>query len=217
MVTKVATDGTITFTGTITSLADTDYLFNAADITIADKLAQGLDAYNPETPSSSFNGVNQQTSELQYAGSRYDGSDDAIETVLGTAIARHLGQGGKKVDVIFMNPVDVDRLSISKVGQQYLPATVESDKRYNLKIEGFKVGGAVVVEDGDCPVNVARGVANGAFKWKTCGPCPMIDKLDGLTIRALSNAHAYEMQAWIYHNFVSSTPRGLLRVKLAAG
>lgn len=218
VVTKVSDDGVVTYSGTITSLGATDYIYNAADVSALANIAQGLEAWNPLTPSSSFNGVDQTTAVVQLAGTRYNASTngDPIETCIGTALAYHSAQSDKEVDAVFMNPIDVDRLSRAKSGQM-VTAQVSSNEKYGLTIEGFRVGGAVVIPDGDCPIGVARGVSKDSFKWMTCGNAPMIDKADGLEILRADNGDFFDLQAKAYHNFASQSPSGLSRITLPTG
>jgi len=218
VVTKVSDEGVVTYTGTITSLAATDYLFNAADVSSSSGVPQGLDAYNPTTPSSSMNGVDQTTAVVQYAGTRYNAqtAGDQIDTCLGTALAYHQAQSDRDIDVIFMNPIDVDRLSRAKAGN-LVSRQVGSNEKYDLVIEGFSVAGATVIPDGDCPRGEARGVAKGSFVWMTCGNVPNIDKADGLSFTRAENADAFDIRAKAYHNFVARAPNGLCKIILPVG
>ena len=213
--------GIVTYTGTITSLAATDYVFPATDVA-SSVLAQGLDAYNPETPTT-LNGIDQTANTLRYSGVRFDCNASAtrsgypIEVGIPAALARHrtMAKGAGGVDAIFMNPIDIDRLSQAKVGTTpYKMGANDAYKSFELSIEGFMVNGTPVVSDPFAPEGIARGIKKGSMTWHTAGQVPKVDNRDGNTTRASGTADELDTQFFLYHNFCSQAPVGLLRIKL---
>lgn len=225
VVTAVDDDqGIITYTGSVTPSVN-DYIFPANDVSSGAAVAQGLEYYNGLTLGSSVNGVNQQTAKsFQVAGMRFNCNATATRRGftmvdgINRAIALHTNaaKGGASIDVIFMNPVDVDRLQASRNGG-LIVAKTDADaayKKYNLSIEGFQFGGKVVIPDPFCPEGVARGLAKDAFVWLTCGNTAQLDNRDGLTWRQSSTGDKYQCNFFTYHNFVLQRPAGALRIQL---
>jgi hypothetical protein len=225
-VTKVdKSTGVITYSGTVTSLAVGDYIFPATDISTASSLHQGLEYYNPASPTNTnANGLDQTVDTLQNAGMQFDCNASAtrrgfpIETGIGRAIALHrtMTKFAVKLDALFMNPLDVDRLRQSKIGG--LVATKiganEAYKKYELSIEAFEYLGIKIIEDPFVAEGVARGIKKGAFCWFTAGNMPEMDSRDGLILRLASVGDNFDFQCVGYGNFGPRQPSGLLRIKL---
>lgn len=139
----------------------------------------GLAGWCPETPSSSFLGVNQTLNRVSNAGVYVDVSSYAIRPGLLRAAAvmkGQLGQGMSKAP-FFMNPADVMEI-VSSVEAVKVVET-ELKTKYNVGLDVIEVLGCKIIEDRHCPVGRAFVIPQDAFTLGTAGDCPHLDEQDG--------------------------------------
>lgn len=201
--------GTITYSGTITSIAADDYIFIDGDEGAA---SAGLGAWCPASaPSStSFFGVDRSSNVVRLGGIRFDASALDMSEVLIRANAR-ARRSALKPDYFFANPVDVADFEVAKEGSKF----VTSAREYSFGIDGISAYGVKVIPDPDCPVGTMFALDMSAFGWASMGECPRLFNADGLDfIRTGAGVDFYEGQIVARHNFYSDAPGKLMRITL---
>lgn len=201
--------GTITYTGTITSLAVNDYLFISGDEGLC---GAGLSSWCPASAPSatSFFGVDRSVQTTRLGGVRFDASSLAMEEVPIRAMAR-ARRSSIKVDYAFINPTDLADFEVAKEGAKF----VTSSKEYSFGIEGISAYGIKFIPDPNCQVGTMWMLEMGAFGWATMGDAPRVFDGDGLEIiRSGSGTDFYEGQLVARHNWWSDAPGKIMRVTL---
>jgi hypothetical protein len=201
--------GAITYTGTITSLAVGDYLFQ----TTADQnaAAAGLAAWVPASApgATTFFGVDRSTSPTRLGGIRFDGSTYAAEEVFIKARARCM-RSNCRPDYWFINPTDLANFQTALSGQK----SIVNSEEYDMGFETVSAYGVKFMEDPDCPRGVAWGVTMDAFGWATMGDAPRVINEDGLELLRAAATDSYELRVVARHNFWSDAPGLICRVTL---
>jgi hypothetical protein len=219
-VTIVAVDlsaGTLTGNGawsTITSIGVNWFLYAEGDLNLA---ASGLESWNPATAPTStlFNGVDRSVAPDFLGGMRYDGvaSGDSLESVFISSDALTGLQVGNPFhdSEIYINPISMGSLRISKEGQRF----VDSDNEYGIGVKKFRTtSGHVLVEDRDAPVGVARMIGKGGFFFCTVGDGPSLAAdQGGGTMRYQDTTDTYTGAIPFDYNFASN-PAALARIAL---
>jgi hypothetical protein len=201
--------GTITYTGTITSLAVGDYLFQTADD--MNTAAAGLAAWCPSSAptSTTFFGVNRSSQPTRLGGIRFDGSTFAAEEVFIKARSRCM-RAGFQPDYWFMNPSDMANFATALSGQKQ----IVNSNEYDMGFDVVTAYGVKIVEDADCPKGTAWGVSMDNFGWATMGDAPRVINEDGLELLRASDSDSYELRVVSRHNFWCDAPGRLIRVTL---
>lgn len=207
--TGVLTFGT-SLTTKISGITTDDYIFVQGDFGAA---AAGLQSWVPSSAPSAttFFGVDRSAEPERLGGIRYDGSGDTQETVYINARAR-AKRTKAKIKYIYTNPINTARLEVAKEGSKF----ITSDNEYKIGYEGFRYGNVEIMEDNDCPVNVAFGIDPTAWFWCTNGNAPSLQDADGVEFLRLGAAtgDTFEIQGVIDHNFGSTAPGKLQRITL---
>lgn len=200
--------GKITYTGTITSLAVSDYLFVDGDEGGA---AAGLSAWCPSSApgATAFFGVDRSSNVTRLGGIRFDASSYTMEEVPIRAKAR-AARSRLNPDYVFLNPTDLADFEVAKEGSKF----VTSSKEYSFGIEGVSAYGLKFIGDPDCPPGTMWMLDMSAFGWATMGDAPKVFDADGLKILRVSSADAYNGHIVARHNFYSDAPGKLMRVTL---
>lgn len=207
VVTNIDEDtATITYSGTITSLAVSDYLFIAGDEGLA---ASGLDAWVPSAApgATAFFGVDRTTS-TRLSGIRFPGGTYATEEVFIRARAR-AARTSCRPDYYFMNPKDLANFEVALSGQRETGTNT-----YDMGFEYVRAYGVKIVEDPDCQVGVAWGITMDAWGWATLGDAPRVINNDSLELLRSATADSYEMRVVARHNFYSDAPGLIMRIAL---
>jgi len=206
--------GASNWTTAIASIGVGDYLFAEGDFGIA---PAGLDAWNPSSApgATAFYNVDRSAAPDFLGGMRYDGATlgDSMETVFINAQAQMDLQSGNpfKEAEIYMNPVSMGTLRISKEGSRW----IDDKNEYGIGIKKFMTpSGHTIVEDRDCPAGIARVVGKGCFKHFTNGKQPNLAENDGVEMRYDDRTDKYTGTVVIDHNFGSPKPQGLMRIIL---
>lgn len=198
---------------TITGIAANDYLFQAGDFGVA---AAGLGSWVPSSApgATTFFGVDRSADPERLGGIRFDGSNETQETVYIKAKAR-LKRTKAQVKYIYTNPINTSNLEVSKEGSKF----IDSDNEYKIGYEGFSVNGVKIMEDNDCPVNVAYAIDPSAWFWCTNGDAPSLQDADGVEFLRVGAAtgDTFEIQGVIDHNFGSTAPGKIMRISLPTG
>lgn len=203
--------GTITYSGTISSLSVGDYLFVEGDENTA---GAGLGAWCPASApgATSFYGVDRSQHVTRLGGVRFDASGLTMSEVPIRARARmRRGPGGAGQMYWIGNPTDLADFEVEKEGQKF----ITSSNGYSFGIEGFEAYGCKFISDPNCQVGTLWGVDMSAFKWASMGDAPRLFKADGLDfIRSGSGTDYYEGQMVARHNWYSDAPNRIMRVTL---
>lgn len=199
----------ITFTGTITSLAVGDYLFHTSgDMGAA---AAGLGAWVPSSAPSAttFFGVDRSTQPTRLGGIRFDASTYAAEEVFIKARAR-CARSNCRPDYWFINPTDLANFATALTAQK----SIVNSNEYDMGFDVLTAYGVKLLEDADCPRGEAWGVSMDHFGWATMGDAPRVINEDGLELLRAGTSDAYELRVVARHNFWSDAPGLICRVTL---
>lgn len=198
--------GTVTYTGTITSLAVGDYIAVSGQTAIA----SGLGAWAPASAPSStaFFGLDR-TANDRLAGRRVNASTCAAEEVFArvNAVTSTLPI---QPDAFFMNPQDLANFETALASQK----VVVNSRKYDMGWDALSAYGTKIVPDGDCPRGVCFGVPLDHWKLYSLGPAPKVLQADGNVLLRISNADDYEARIGARYNFGCSAPNAIVRVSL---
>lgn len=203
--------GTYTFSGTITSFADNDYLFVDGDFGAA---ATGLDGWCPATAPTggdNFFGMDRSTSPSRLAGIRFDAS--ALGYTLEESFIRVKARERRayaKTKYWVVNPRDLASTEVSLSGVR----RIVDDNDYNIGLEVIDAYGVTLMPDPDCQPGVAWGLAEGALEFLSLGDCPRLIEEDGLEMIRSATADDYEFRATGRYQFASPKPFAITRMKL---
>lgn len=187
--------GTITYSGTISSVAAGDYLFVQGDApnTGAMKKVSGLQAWIPSTAPTStpFFGVDRTADVTRLGGLRIDVSSLNPEEGLVTAFSKQSREGGKP-DKLFCN-FDFYRSVEIALGSK---VEYESMSMGDIGFTGLRViapkGNVTVIADQDCPSGKAFSLQMNTWKLRSLEACPGILDEDGLELSRVYNADQWE-------------------------
>lgn len=201
--------GTVTYTGTITSLAVGDFIFISS---FEGASMSGLNAWCPATApgAGAFFGVDRTASPV-LGGTRVDASAMGPEETFARANAR-AARNAVKPDVWFVNPSDLATLEISLSSAKSM---LESDE-YKFGYETLTApGGKKIIADSDCPRGEMWGVPLKHFGLVSIGDAPKLLDSDGNKLLRAAAADTYEVRVGARLNGFSDYPMGLVRVALA--
>ncbi len=220
-VTKVdAVNKTVTYTGTITSLAVNDYVFDALSFHTSNP--PGLEGWNPETLSSSFLGVDQAVDNRQLAGWRYSCNDSGteIDTGIAAAIAEHEGVTGERVDFCMINPIDADLIA-RKMGGKIRYTDVNGKNapgaKRDVTFTAIQIAGVPLINDSTCPQGVVRGIQDGIVFWGRNKEIPSMDVFSGMRWQEPGQTQGTDIwrgRSFADHCIWTNKPVGLLRIAL---
>ncbi len=218
------------WTTTITGLAADDVIFAYGDyVSTSDRLCvSGFEAWIPETAPTggdSFFGVDRSSDVWRLAGVRYDAdaAGDTIEEALLNG-ASEGGMNGAAPTLCFLNPVRCRELvnSISsnvvyeKVQARGLGDEILADIGFDAIVIRTTNGGKLrVVEDVDCPYDVAWLIDPETWTLISMGGFPGVLDEDGQTFRAIYNADGYEVRVGGYFQLTCTNPGANVRIKLS--
>lgn len=201
--------GTITLNSAagITSFADNDYLFRAAD---PGTCVEGFEACTPLTApgATSFRGIDRTTDIVGYSGVRVATSSGSIVADLGT-IGVKSSLRGKKLSRGVLNPVNFWAIS------QLLGAKVEYDSPGGTAEVGFEFinittpGGKMkIYSDPDCPANRGRAFDPAAHYIKHLKGLPHVrtDGNGGASMTRLVSEDAVQLDVRSWSNYFQNDP-----------
>lgn len=223
-ITNIATDGTITYTGTITSLANNDYLFvdgDGADGGSALKLF-GLQSWGPSsvTPGDSFNGVDRSVDARRLAMQYIDFTSTGMlspQDTINQMMFKARQIGGGRPDVLFANSTFINSL-INDLASKIVYVDVKSQVA-DVMFKGVRVvtpyGTINVVEDRDCPSTDLFLLQMNDWKLFSRGPVAGLNDIDSLEFLRSATAAAEEIRFNFYGNTVCRAPGHSCRAKIA--
>lgn len=222
VVTKVnSSTGDVTYTGTITSLAVGDYVFELQSFYTGSPA--GLEGWNPETPSASFLTVDQTVASLQLSGYQYDCASNgtSIDTGIAAAINEHSAlNGNRQIDFAMINPFDLDKLSRTMVGKlRYttVDARAKQAAKAQIAFDAAECNGVPLIKDSTCPQGIVRGATYGNIHWGTNVAIPstkMLDNLDWGRPITTATSDVWRAQSMADHAIWVTNPCDLLRIAL---
>lgn len=203
--------GTLTTTAanwdsSITSLANTDYLFPIGDyVSASDRLCvAGLMAWMPYTlpGSDSFYGVDRSVDRNRLAGTPYDGSSDTVEEALINGQAEISANGGVPSRA-FLSYVQMKRLINSLGGKvQYNTMLSTSNPQIGFRtvlLQGDR-GPIEVVSTPFQERTLCHMIDPSVWKLRSAGEAIGILEEDGLMIQRVYNSDEYEVRIGGYLN-----------------
>lgn len=201
--------GTITYTGTITSIAAGDFLFVAGDEGLA---WSGLGDWVPSSAPTStlYYNVDRSGSPNRLGGIRFDGRTYGHEEFF-IRFAARLARTAVKPDYYMVNPKDFANFQAAASGQREIASGLSS---YNYGFEAISAYNVKIVQDADCPVGQCWAVDLTAFWLSSLGEAPRIINQDGLKLLRAATSDAYELRAVSRGNFISDAPGLLARGQL---
>lgn len=199
---------------TISGAATSDYIFQGAPGIGSDYngMVKGLAAWVPIQPpatTDSFFGVNRSADSRLY-GLRQVGTGNPIEEVLMDAAAKVGREGGKSTH-FFCNPLDWASLEKSQTTRVVFTRTTAAPNNEPeigftaLEFMGPK-GPIKVISDQNCPKGTGYLLQMDTWGLWSLGDAPQLLTHDGLTIRAISNADAYEVRVGMYAQIACEAP-----------
>lgn len=208
-ITAIARDtGIVTFSGTITSLAATDYIA-VSGLTAG---ASGLPGWAPSSApgATTFFGIDR-TAHERLAGRRVDCTTTGPEECWGkvNAVVQTMAV---KPDVFFLNPMDLAGFETAVAGQKVVDGI--KGRKYDFGFDYLLAYGRKLVGDPDCPRGYAFGVPLDHWKMYSAGPAPKVLDADGNVLLRLATADDYEARVGARYNFGTVTPFGLISVAL---
>lgn len=211
--------GTVTYSGTITSIAANDYLFAEGD---KGQVMSGFGAWIPASAPSAttFFGVDRTADATRMAGVRYDAAaagDTYKEALLNAAHRVSRFKKGAGVEVFTLSPLDYAALDL----------LLEDDKRYT-KLESPKgsigfdaiqintpAGAVKVISDPNQPAGYAFGWSPSTWELCTVGDMARILDDDGSTMLREAANDGYTFRVKTRGNFICREPSANCSVKIA--
>lgn len=204
--------GTITYSGTITSLTANDYLYAQGDEAAAGsnlKVA-GLLAWLPSTApatggSDSFFSVDRSSDVTRLAGLRVDATGLNPEEACVTALSKLSREGGRP-DHLFVNHLDFRNIEIS-IGSKlvYKPMSVGEIGFTGLELIGPR-GPVMVVPDQDCPSGRGFALQMDTWKFYSLEKAPQVLDLDGNRLSREPTADRWEARIVYFGNLGCVAP-----------
>lgn len=207
LITAVDRDaGTLTYSGTITSIADNDYLFVQGDESAQ---VSGLAAWLPWTAPTSgdnFFGVDRSADTVRLSGKRSDISGlTPVEGLLKATYALSK-EGGRPTHFFcnYDNFVNIEHDLGSKVS--YVDLQVGEIGFKALAINGPK-GPVKVIPDMNCPPTLGYLLTLDTWKFSTLGEAPKFLGADGVgEILRETSSDSYEGRIGYYGNLTCEAP-----------
>jgi hypothetical protein len=202
-----------------------DHLIREGDFTASNgalKLS-GLDAWIPSTATlaaTTLFGVSRAADVSRLGGIRVVGTSMTVTDAL-IELSTALRVEGAKPDVCFLNPVQMRNL-IREMGSTVVRDVVKSPDMAQIGFEAIVLhtpaGRIKVVEDVNCPANVAYMLTMKTWKLYSMGPVPHILKYpdgDGLKWLRVATEDAVEYRVGFYGQMACNYPGANGRVSLA--
>jgi hypothetical protein len=211
--------GRFTATGEVTGLTANDSFFASGDFGLG---SYGLASWCPATDPSggeNFFGVDRSVQRARLAGVYIDAATNGWgpEQAFIMANARSR-RGYAKPKFWVVSPTDFANIEVTLNGKR----RIVDDNDYSIGYEAIDAYGTTLMQDPNCQVGVAWGIADGAFQFYSLGDCPRMVDDDGLEIVRSGTAAAvtdadfsYEFRCVCRYNFGSPMPFGLTQMTLS--
>lgn len=225
-ITNIQPDGTITFTGTITSIANGDLVFAAGDAQNGGSTPIkmfGFASYGPATISGgdSFCGTNRSTDARRMAMQYIDFTTDGLlspQDTINRMAQKAYQIGGGHPDILLSNSAFMTAL-LNDLGSKIVYCDVNGDEVAKVSFQGVRVntphGMVQVVEDRACPSTDLVLIEKGDWTIFSRGPVAALNDIDGLEFARAYNAPAEEIRFHFYGNLACKAPGHSCRAKIA--
>lgn len=225
-ITNIQPDGTITYSGTITSLANNDYLFvkgDAADNGGTPLKMYGFASYGPSSisTSDSFCGTNRSVDARRMAMQYIDFTSEGLlspQDTISKMAFKAFQIGGGRPDTLLCNSSFMQSL-LNDLGSKIVYCDVKSDDVANVLFKGVRVvtphGTIEVMEDRDCPSTDLVLLQRADWTIFSRGTIAGLNDIDGLEFLRAATAPAEEIRFNFYGNLVSKAPGRSCRAKIA--
>lgn len=206
-------DGTFTYSGTITSFADDDYLYVQGDP--ASKGA-GLDAWIPSTApgATAFFGVVRNTDTERLGGVRFDGTGFEPEEMFIQAGAR-AARSKQQITHWLCHPnyYAQAKTALQSRGQ----VDLQSPNNPGIGFSGVNIaegggGGIPLIQDPACQEDVVWGLSGKTWTWHCLGNAPRKVSEDGLEMLRMPNDDGFELRFVARTNWGNAYPGASIRV-----
>ncbi len=169
-------------------------------------------------PSGSDNafGVNRSISPTKLAGLRFAGASESIQDALIDAVNQLAANGSEAgdPDFIFINPVSYQTLVKQLTSQgvyQMIKAKINEDVSISFKALVLPTanGEVAILQDRNCPSQMAYIVCLKTFKLRTLGKCPMFITYPGFYDQLgipVPGSDAIQLQIGYYGNLTCNAP-----------
>jgi hypothetical protein len=201
--------GTVTFSGTITSVAANDFIYAEGDY---DAKLKGLAAWIPTTAPSStaFFGADRSVDVTRLGGVRYDGSANNPDEALQKALSR-VGREGGAPTHIFTNNSDWSNVELSLGSKvKYEMTEVKTASGVVIGFQAIQIAGprrvAKLIADPNCPAGYAYALDINKWKLHSLGKAPHFLGADGMKILREASADGYEGRIGYYAQLATKAP-----------
>ena len=200
--------GIITYTGTITGLATSDFLFVDGDRGAKMSGIAGWMPYVAPT-STAFFGVDRTSDPVRLAGVRYDGTSDTTAQALVNAATRvRRNKVGSPPDIAVCSPLVYGALDIALEGRKRIVEFEGANAGIGYRsIELDTPAGAVkIVSDPSCPAGRLYLLNTKSWCFETVGDMIRVLDEDGNPILRQSTSDGYELRVKCRGNFYTNEP-----------
>lgn len=202
----------------LSQAGDTNFITNGLNSANMLKIA-GLGAWIPTTApggSDNFFGVNRSISPTKLAGLRFLGASESIQDAL-IDTTNQLAANGNEAgdpDFIWINPVSYQTLVKQLTSQgvyQMIKAKINEEVSISFKALVLPTanGEIAILQDRNCPSQVAYVTTMKTFKLRTLGKCPQFLTYPGFYDQLgipVPGSDAIQLQIGYYGNFTCNAP-----------
>ena len=163
-----------------------------------------------------FFGVNRSTSPTKLAGLRFAGSNESIQDALIDGVNQLAANGNEAgdPDFIFINPVSYQALVKNLTAQgmyQMIKAKVNEEVSISFKALVLPTanGEIAILQDRNCPAQIAYIVTLKTWKLRTLGKCPQFLTYPGFYDQLgipVQGSDAIQLQIGYYGNLTCNSP-----------
>jgi hypothetical protein len=191
-----------------TNFTANDYLFQKGDFGLS---VHGLPSWVPATaPSASENffGVDRSVDSRLYGG-YHDGSSQTIQEAIEAVDAKVHREGGT-IDVVYMNPIDINAWRVSLADNVRYDMVRSSDLASvsfgSIKVNSMSGKGINIVADRNVPQGKAFALQMDTWELSSLGPAPKILQGMGCKFIWASTSDAIEIRTGYYAELGCSAP-----------
>lgn len=202
----------------LAQVGDVNFISNGLSSANMLKVA-GLGAWVPSAApggSDSFFGVNRSTSPTKLAGLRFAGSGESIQDALIDSVNQLAANGNEAgdPDFILINPVSYQALVKSLTSQgiyQMIKAKINEEVSISFKALVLPTanGEISILQDRNCPAQVAYIITLKTWKLRTLGKCPQFLTYPGFYDQLgipVPGSDAIQLQIGYYGNLTCNAP-----------
>lgn len=211
----------------LAQVGDVNFVSNGLSSANMLKIA-GFGAWIPSSApggSDNFFGVNRSSAPTKLAGLRFAGSNESIQDALIDSVNQLAANGSEAgdPDFIFINPTSYQVLVKQLTSQgvyQMIKAKINEEVNISFKALVLPTanGEIAIIQDRNCPAQVAYIITLKSWKLRTLGKCPQFLTYPGFYDQLgipLVNSDAVQLQIGYYGNLTCNAPGANAVVSLA--